>query len=245
MIASEGPAVDAKIAAAAPILDTNAQPLGPTLNYQPVPGLPPELQPDPGDILLKEAFWPWEDMGAQGIPESWLYMSRKIQGVIAQMAVQTPNGPRLVNADVSGRLAAIVANDAMSPLPVANSTKPFYVTKNNATLTRWNTSAAGGIATTTQLGGGFFLVVDHLGGSIVSGGTAGSAWLQVKEADGVVWEQLMSVSATPGDKDRINITGLAILLLLGHDLTVTFSAGIAQAVQDVTTSFYLATTSGE
>jgi hypothetical protein len=104
MIASEGPPVDSETANAAPILTVNAPALGPQLNSNPVPGLPPELQPFPGDVLLSKAFWPWTDLGAQSIPEHWLYMSRHVQGVIAMLSVQTAAGPKLVLGNADGSL---------------------------------------------------------------------------------------------------------------------------------------------
>src|SRR6266568_1676837 len=94
------------------IIDAPESETGPKLNWQSVPDLPPELQPDPGDILLSRAFWPWDELGAQGIPEHWLYMSRKVQGVIAQLNVQTPNGPRLVRANPDGSLFTNVKQSA-------------------------------------------------------------------------------------------------------------------------------------
>src|SRR5438876_804615 len=126
LIASEGPPVDSVIANDAPILDVAAPEPGPTLNFEPVPDLPPELQPDPGDILLSRAFWPWEDLGAQNIPEHWLYMGRKVQGTIAQLAVQTDAGPKLVRADKSGRVISTGDRDSLLVADIPPNTNTAY-----------------------------------------------------------------------------------------------------------------------
>jgi hypothetical protein len=81
-------------------------PASPRVLTEQIPGLPPELQPGVGDVLLASPLWPWQDLGAKGIPEQWLYMSRHTQGVIALLTVQTPNGPKLVHASSEGSIVS-------------------------------------------------------------------------------------------------------------------------------------------
>lgn len=86
----------------------------------PAPDVAAGSQPDPGDILLSKAFWPWDDLGAQLVPEEWLYMGRKVQGTIAMLSVQTPSGPKLVRADPSGQLLT-----SPQTIPLASSLPNF------------------------------------------------------------------------------------------------------------------------
>lgn len=103
-VASPDRSVDVAAALAAPILD---EPVDVSLTRHErvlMPGLPPELQPEAGDIWLDQAVWPWSDLNAKLTPEHWLYMARRVIGAVALMTVQTPAGPKLVNADASGNL---------------------------------------------------------------------------------------------------------------------------------------------
>lgn len=85
--------------------------------------LPSSLQPDIGDTLLAQAMWPWKDLGAQSAPEQWLYMSRKVKGVVAQLTVQTSAGPKLVKAASDG---TIVAAMTAQP-PTGGATQPLVI----------------------------------------------------------------------------------------------------------------------
>lgn len=104
-IASIGEPVSTEDANLAPILSISPAGVTPKLNPQFVPDLPPELQPQSGDVLLAQSVWPWADLGAKGVPENWLYMQRRVQGTVALMTVQTPAGPKLVQANSSGQLS--------------------------------------------------------------------------------------------------------------------------------------------
>lgn len=102
--ASDGDGVDDAVAVQAPILEPIPQPTRRMLvDGNGIP-LPDALQPQQGDILLAKAFWPWDDLGAQNTPEQWLNMSPRVVGTIAQLAVQTSAGPKLVKAQPDGTL---------------------------------------------------------------------------------------------------------------------------------------------
>jgi hypothetical protein len=219
LIASEGPAVEQDVANAAPILNVNAPALGPQLNSQPVSGLPPELQPLPGDILLSRAFWPWEDLGAEGIPEHWLYMSRHVQGVVAMLSVQTDAGPKLVKANPDGSI-------------VAAQSAPAY---------DWmvsNVSAKGGVALVPVAPPpGKTIVVASLTASLLesSDGVAVANSAIVNVFDGVTtltWG-LLGVPATNGITDRIELSGLLLRFADGATVTIAFNAGLPNIFQHV------------
>ena len=121
MIASIGEAVSPDVADTAPIIELNVPAPLPTLSSIIIPGLPAELQPDPGDVLLAKGVWPWDDLGAKLLPEQWLYMTRKVQGVIAQLSVQTPSGPRLVSANKDGSINTAVPAQLLPNLHFAGA----------------------------------------------------------------------------------------------------------------------------
>jgi hypothetical protein len=177
-----------------------------------------------GDLILVATRWAWTTVASTTFSET------------------LNNGATVVRASAGGGFNTVQSSIFFYGIvPAASIQLPLGVRAWDYDVLGTSAPAAGGLASVVLAAStGKAYRLAHISAGLVQvTGALAAPLVQVKDGASVIWNRYLGISATAGDKDGFDLSGLAIKGTAGNSMTIVFSAAIAGAGESISVGAYL------